>query len=310
MNASFLSIVKRIIAEQGEEVLANPQRLKAFFSDLAKDEPKPLRIAFGRCIEVDAYNALKTAPNQSDRADRKAAIAQRLRDEHGLDITLCGEALDILEAVLFADRKGPFRCAKCGGELREEWKLCPFCGTTINTKQVEVPASPPIPHIIPKNSTEEDQIPNNASRAEQTDSGVPGVSIIGGVIIGAFSGIVVGAVGVYADVFYDYAVFICGAVGCVIGGIIGSVIGSQRRKPYITPKSSNFYVGRIIIGGVVGAIVGYIASIAVIHIVDSVVDYFGYYVNTVGAFFISIGFIGAGVVVGVVVSIRRKRSKS
>jgi hypothetical protein len=60
-----------------------------------------LRLAFGRCIEEGAYNALKTAPDAAERAERKAAIARRLRDEHGLDITLCGEALDILEGVLY-----------------------------------------------------------------------------------------------------------------------------------------------------------------------------------------------------------------
>jgi flagellar FliL protein len=101
MNTNLLNVVKRIAAEHGEGILGDPQRLKAFFGDLAKDEPKALRVAFGRCIEAGAYTALKTAPNQSERAERKAAIAQRVRDEQGLDIALCVEALDILEAALF-----------------------------------------------------------------------------------------------------------------------------------------------------------------------------------------------------------------
>jgi hypothetical protein len=101
MNANLVNVVKQIITGYGEAVLADPQRLKAFFSDLAKDEPKPLRVAFGRCIETGAYDALKTAPDAAERAERKAAIAQRVRDEHGLDITLCAEALDILEAALY-----------------------------------------------------------------------------------------------------------------------------------------------------------------------------------------------------------------
>jgi hypothetical protein len=101
MNTAFLVIIKRIVSEQGESILADPARLKAFFGDLAKDEPKPLRIAFGRCIEAGAYTALKDAPDAAERVERKAAIAQRQRDEHGLDITLCGEAMDILEAALF-----------------------------------------------------------------------------------------------------------------------------------------------------------------------------------------------------------------
>jgi hypothetical protein len=105
MNTNVVHIVKQIIADNGEAVLNDPKRLKAFFSDLAKDEPKPLRTAFGRCIEAGAYAALKDAPDAAERAERKAAIAQRLRDEHGLDITLCGEALDILEAALPAEKK-------------------------------------------------------------------------------------------------------------------------------------------------------------------------------------------------------------
>jgi hypothetical protein len=101
MNINLLDIVKQIIADYGENILENPQRLKAFFSDLAKDEPKPLRIAFERCIEGGAYTALKNAIDVNERTLRKTEIAQRVRDEHGLDITLCGEALDILEAALY-----------------------------------------------------------------------------------------------------------------------------------------------------------------------------------------------------------------
>jgi uncharacterized membrane protein YhaH (DUF805 family) len=101
MNTNLLDIVKQIIADYGEAILEDPQRLKALFGDLAKDEPKPLRIAFGRCIESGAYTALKTAPDTDDRAACKTTIAQQVRDEHGLDMTLCAEALDILEEALF-----------------------------------------------------------------------------------------------------------------------------------------------------------------------------------------------------------------
>jgi predicted ribosome-associated RNA-binding protein Tma20 len=101
MNANLLSIVKHITVQYGETILEDPARLKAFFSDLAKDEPKPLRIAFGRCVEAGAYTALKTEPDAAERSSRKAAIAQRVRDEQGIDMTLCAEALDILEAAIF-----------------------------------------------------------------------------------------------------------------------------------------------------------------------------------------------------------------
>jgi hypothetical protein len=75
VNTNLLNVVKRIIADNGEAVLTDPARLKAFFGDLAKDEPKPPRTAFGRCIEEGAYNALKTAPDAAGRAERKTAIA-------------------------------------------------------------------------------------------------------------------------------------------------------------------------------------------------------------------------------------------
>jgi hypothetical protein len=101
MNGNFLAIVKRITAQQGEAILGDPQRLKGFIRDFAKDEPLPLRRAFGRAVEEGAYHALKTAPNSGERSSRKAAIAQSLRGKHGLEPALCAEALDILEAALF-----------------------------------------------------------------------------------------------------------------------------------------------------------------------------------------------------------------
>jgi hypothetical protein len=83
VNINLLNVVKRIIANNGETVLADPRRLKAFFGDLAKDEPKPPQTAFGRCIEVGAYNALKIAPDAAERAERKTAIAPGKADAGG-----------------------------------------------------------------------------------------------------------------------------------------------------------------------------------------------------------------------------------
>ena len=103
MNGNLLAIVKQITAQYGEDVLGDARRLKAFFNDLAKDESKPLRLACGRCLEAGAYTALKTAPDAAERALCKTAIAQRVRDKHGLDPVLCAEALDILEAALFGE---------------------------------------------------------------------------------------------------------------------------------------------------------------------------------------------------------------
>jgi hypothetical protein len=125
MNTALLNIVKQITAEYGEAVLADPARLKAFFSDLAKDEPKPLRIAFGRCVEAGAYAALKNAPDAAERAESKAVITQRLRDEHGLDPALCAEALDILEAAMPEEKETAVQAGNTAEEQVKNDELLP-----------------------------------------------------------------------------------------------------------------------------------------------------------------------------------------
>ncbi|MDR2313872.1 MAG: DUF975 family protein [Spirochaetaceae bacterium] len=100
MNANFLSIVKRIVLEQGESILVNPQQLKGLISDYAKDEPRAECLAFGRCIEYGAYTELKNAPDP-DRAAVKNRLAQRLHSGEGLEMTLCTGALDLLEAAVW-----------------------------------------------------------------------------------------------------------------------------------------------------------------------------------------------------------------
>jgi len=138
MNTNLLAIVKQIVETQGEEILSEPQRMKAFFSDLAKDEPKPDRIAFGRCLEHGFAQILKNA-DVTERDRCKQGLAKRLRDEEGLDLTLCENSLELLSAVLFGERQQQKKdyCKNCGKELQAEWKACPYCATVVeNTGHV------------------------------------------------------------------------------------------------------------------------------------------------------------------------------
>ena len=107
MNAQLLSIVKRIIAEQGEYILSDPRRIKPFIKKYAHNVPQEERRALGRCIENGAYSILKTAQDAAERSSRKAAFALRLRDSLGLDIRLCAAALDIMEAALYGSAQPP-----------------------------------------------------------------------------------------------------------------------------------------------------------------------------------------------------------
>jgi tetratricopeptide (TPR) repeat protein len=101
VNSNLLNVVKLLIDSYGEEVLGEPGRLKTFFSNLAKEEPKSLHIAFRRCIEAGAYSAFKSAQNAAERVSCKATIAQRVHGKYRLDAALCHEALDILETALY-----------------------------------------------------------------------------------------------------------------------------------------------------------------------------------------------------------------
>jgi len=107
MNTNLVAIVKRIVAEKGENVLANPQQLKPLFSDYAKDEPKEERAAFGRCIEIGSYQELKNTRSADERQRKKTALADQLQTKTGIDKKHCVDALDLLEAVLFKPEQPP-----------------------------------------------------------------------------------------------------------------------------------------------------------------------------------------------------------
>jgi len=130
MNANLFAIVNRIVAEQGEGILAEPRRVSAFFADLAKDEPKPQKNAFVKCLEQGFAQTLKNVPEQ-DRALCRQRLTQRLHDDEGLDLELCNDTVELLAIVLFGEeqKKKENVCKNCGKELQEGWKTCPYCTT-------------------------------------------------------------------------------------------------------------------------------------------------------------------------------------
>jgi hypothetical protein len=101
MNTNFVHIIKRIVDEQGESILANPQMLKGFVADYAKAESKTERLAFGRCIEQGYYRVLKQTTSPQERARIKPQIARQMSSIIKLELPLCTEAIDVLEAVIY-----------------------------------------------------------------------------------------------------------------------------------------------------------------------------------------------------------------
>jgi hypothetical protein len=101
MNTNLLNIVNRIVAEQGEGILSDAKRLFPYFSDYAKNEHKEERVAFGRCIEMGAYQELKKTRTPDERLQVKAALATQMNAKTGVARPRCVDALDLLEAVIF-----------------------------------------------------------------------------------------------------------------------------------------------------------------------------------------------------------------
>ena len=137
---NIANIVKQIITEQGEGIVQNNQRLRAFFSDYAKDEPKQDRIAFSRLLEIGAYQELANISSADERKQKKAALAAQLQNLTDFDKLCCAETVDLLETVIFGDgqpekqqkkKKKKKLCAKCGKELSDEAVFCLYCGTQV-----------------------------------------------------------------------------------------------------------------------------------------------------------------------------------
>ena len=100
MNTNLLNIIKQIVYEKGESILSDPQKLNPLFKDYAKDEPKDERIAFGRCIEIGAYQELKNA-SPSNIASVKTTLVSNLQNKTGLNYALCSATIALLEAVIY-----------------------------------------------------------------------------------------------------------------------------------------------------------------------------------------------------------------
>jgi len=101
----LLNIVKKIVAEHGQAVLADPKRLAAFLADLARDVPKAQKNALIRCLECGHGQTLKNAA-EAERPSCKLRLAKKLNEDEGLELKLCEETVELLDAVLFREEQG------------------------------------------------------------------------------------------------------------------------------------------------------------------------------------------------------------
>ena len=136
MNVNLLNILNRIVAEYGEFILSDPVRLKPLFADYAKNEQKEDRVAFGRCIEMGAYQELKKTHTAAERQHIKASLVNQVNAKTGVDRQRCADALVLLETVLFGEQQKNY-CKNCGKEMQNNWVTCPYClSPAVNTSRV------------------------------------------------------------------------------------------------------------------------------------------------------------------------------
>jgi hypothetical protein len=187
MNTNFVEIIKRIIAEQGEDILADAQRVKGLVQDYAAKESKLERLAFGRCIEYGAYTELKNAESAQVRQAVKAAVAQKVHSNEGMDIALCNDALDVLEAAMFG---GKNLCQSCGKELQDGWKACPYCLTTVAMPEPVLQSQPSVTSApqaaAPQYQQAQYQQPIQAQAPQSQESNDWGAMVIAIVVVIVF----------------------------------------------------------------------------------------------------------------------------
>jgi hypothetical protein len=101
MNTNLLNALKEIVSRYGGvETLSDARRVKALLADLAAAEPKAQKNTLTACLERRFAALLQDVPAR-ERGAAKSSLAERLNREEGLDIALCADTLDLLEAALF-----------------------------------------------------------------------------------------------------------------------------------------------------------------------------------------------------------------
>jgi len=136
MNSTFVSILQKLISEQGKEALLNPARCKAFLADYTKGEYKKESRLLLQALEARVPNAIDSTGELGICKQQQARV---LREEHFLTEEAAADVIDTLALVLRGEPKSDTSlvCSSCGKELQKEWKACPYCGTQLaNISQV------------------------------------------------------------------------------------------------------------------------------------------------------------------------------
>jgi len=131
MNTEFIMIIKKLIQENGREVLLTSARCKALLADytggMYKKESRQLIAA----IDARVPNVIE---NTSDLNICRKQQITILNNEFSLTEEAANDVVNLLILILKDEKINCKYCTSCGKELSDEWILCPFCGTSISVK--------------------------------------------------------------------------------------------------------------------------------------------------------------------------------
>jgi len=181
MNSTFVDILRKLISEQGREVLLNARTCKALLADYTRGEYKKESRLVLQAIEA---GVAKEINGTVELEICKKQQARELQEEYGLAEAVAADIVDTFALVLRAGQKSvPTQseaCKKCGKELQKEWKVCPYCGTP---KVQRKPPPAPTPRPTRQSSAPVKQAPSTQSYSTESDFNVKregyGIKIIG-----------------------------------------------------------------------------------------------------------------------------------
>jgi len=143
MDQGFIDILKIIIKEHGIEAIVDASKCKAFLADYTRGEFKKESRLLQQALDAKVQRAIHAAPDKDIETCRKVQI-RLLHEDHNMVETRAKTVVDVLVYILKGVEKEKNCCKKCGKELPEEWKSCPYCGTAV-TPNTPAPPTPPKP---------------------------------------------------------------------------------------------------------------------------------------------------------------------
>ena len=137
MDPSFITILQQLIAEQGKEALFNPGKCKALLADYTRGEFKKESRLLLQALDAGVVKAIDTT--QELEICKKQQV-RLLHEDYFLTEEIAIDVVDTLAFIIRGEEQKQDNniCKKCGKELQDDWKTCPFCGMSFEMVVADV----------------------------------------------------------------------------------------------------------------------------------------------------------------------------